>query len=84
MEYFKLNLKRNLNKLKVTGLCRRQNIKLMGLVKLAKISGLIMNLQPKLIDGSESDTNPRNRYQHLKWNTYFDDYEKMKRTKKYI
>ena len=69
---------------KVTGLCRRQNIKLMRLVKLAKISGLLLNLQPKLIDGSGPDTNPRNRYQHLKWNTYFDEYEKMVKTKKYI
>ena len=69
---------------KVTGLCFRQHKKLLAITKHAKIAGLILNLQPKLIDGTEADANPRNRFQFLKWNTYFDDYEKLKRTKKYI
>jgi ribosomal protein S18 len=69
---------------KVTGLCRKQNIKLRVLTKHAMQSGLILNLQPKLLDGSEPDTNPRNRPAHLKWNSYFDKYEIMRRTHKYL
>jgi ribosomal protein S18 len=69
---------------KVTGLCRTQNIRLMNLTKYAMRAGLILNLQPRLLDGTEADKNPRNRKAHLKWNTYFDTYEVMKATQKYL
>lgn len=69
---------------KITGLCKKQHRKLQVIVKHAKIAGLLLNLQPKLIDGTSCPTDPRARYQHLKWNTYFDDYETMARTNKYL
>ena len=69
---------------KITGLCKKQHRKLLVIVKHAKIAGLILNLQPKLIDGSESSTDPRLRFQHLKWNTYFENYETLARRSKYL
>jgi small subunit ribosomal protein S18 len=69
---------------KITGLCKKQQRKLLVLVKHARQAGLILNLQPKLIDGGEPDTNPRNRPEHLKWNSYFDKYEIMMRKQKYL
>ena len=69
---------------KVTGLCYRQQKKVLVMTKHAKIAGLILNLQPKLLDGSEPDTDQRRRFEHLKWNTYFEDYEMMIRKNKYL
>lgn len=68
----------------VTGLCKKQHRKLVVLTKLAKQAGLILNLQPKLIDGTMPETDIRKRKAHLKWNTYFEDYEQMIRKTKYV
>ncbi|CAF0850518.1 unnamed protein product [Brachionus calyciflorus] len=69
---------------KVTGLCRKQQKKLLVLTKLAKHAGLILNLQPTLLDGTKPSSDPKNRTKHLKWNAYFDDYETMKRNSKFL
>jgi ribosomal protein S18 len=69
---------------KITGLCKRQQRKLLVLVKQAKHAGLLLSLQPKLIDGSEAPVEPSKRKQHLKFNSYYDSYEIMKRTNKYL
>jgi ribosomal protein S18 len=69
---------------KVTGLCRKQQKKLLVMAKHARIAGLTLNLQPNLIDGSKRSSNPRTRSEHLKWNTSFDDYEIMRKTHKYL
>lgn len=70
--------------LSVTGLCRKQHKKLHVMTKQAKQAGLILNLQPRLLDESMRDTDIRKRPRHLKWNTYFDDYEVMRRKNKYL
>lgn len=69
---------------RVTGLCNRQHKKLVAMTKLAKHAGLILNLQPRLIDGTMPNTDPRKRTAHLKWNSYFDSYEEMRRKTKFI
>lgn len=69
---------------KVTGLCNRQHKKLNVLVKQAKRAGLILELQPRLLDGSQPNADPHRRPEHLKYNAYFDKYEVMKRTNKYL
>ncbi len=69
---------------KITGLCKRQQRKLLVLVKQAKNSGLLLSLQPKLIDGSDVPVEPSKRKAHLKFNSYYDSYEIMKRTNKYL
>ena len=69
---------------KITGLCRKQQKKLVVLTKHARHSGLILNLQPRLIDGGQADSDPRNRAQHLKWNAYYDTYEIMRKKYKYL
>ena len=69
---------------KITGLCKKQQTKLYVLVKHAGIAGLIMNLQPPLINGSKPVIDKEKRFEHLKWNTSFDTYERLRRRKKYI
>jgi small subunit ribosomal protein S18 len=69
---------------KITGLCKRQQKKLLVLVKQAKYAGLIMGLQPKMLDGSQPSTDTTQRREHLKFNGYFDSYEEMRKTHKYL
>ncbi len=69
---------------KVTGLCKRQQRKLVVIAKHARQAGLTLSLTKTLLDGSKPSPDPRKRYQHQKWNTYFDDFEYMKRNFKYI
>lgn len=69
---------------KITGLCKRQQRKLLVLVKQAKQAGLLLSLQPKLIDGSDAAVEPSKRKEFLKYNSYYDSYEIMKRTNKYL
>lgn len=69
---------------KVTGLCKKQQRKLLVLTKLAKQAGLILNLQPSFLDGTKPSADPSQRINHMKWNAYYDDYETMLRTKKYL
>jgi ribosomal protein S18 len=69
---------------KITNLCRKQHRKVKVLAKQAQQAGLIMNLQPNLLNGSKPSIDPHSRSEHLKWNTYFDDYEKLVRTKKFL
>jgi small subunit ribosomal protein S18 len=68
----------------ITGLCHRQYRKLLAITKQARYAGLILNLQPKMLDGTMPSTDPRKRDKHLKWNSYFEKYEKLIRTRKYI
>lgn len=68
----------------VTGLCKRQHRKLTVLTKQAKHAGLLLNLEPTLLDGTKPPTEPYKRPKHLKWNSYFDKYEIMIRTHKYL
>lgn len=72
-----------LNK-KITGLCKKQQRKLLVLVKQAKTCGLLMNLQPRLLDGSMPSTDTKSRPGYLKWNAYYDNYEEYIRKNKYI
>ena len=69
---------------KITGLCRKQQRKLLVLAKHARVAGLTLNLQPNLLDGSKRSVDPRTRPKGLKWNIYFDDYEVMKKTYKFL
>lgn len=69
---------------KVTNLCNKQYKKLRAIVKHAKNSGLLMNLQQSLLNGQKPKTNPELRMEDLKWNRYYDDYEVLKRTQKYL
>lgn len=69
---------------KVTGLCKKQQRKLIVMTKQAKHAGLILNLQPALLDETRPSIDHTSRTKHLRWNTYFDDYETMKRTKKFL
>ena len=69
---------------KVTGLCKKQQKKLIVLLKHARAAGLTLTYQPNLLDGSKASSDPRKRPEHLKWNAYFDTYEKMKKTQKYL
>lgn len=69
---------------KVSGLCKKQQKKLIVLTKQAKHAGLILNLQPTLLDGTKPSADHSKRFKYLKWNTYFDDYETMKRNKKFL
>lgn len=69
---------------KVTGLCKKQHRKIVVLTKQAKHAGLILNLQPTLLDGTKPSTDYTKRFKYLKFNTYFDDYETMKRNKKFL
>jgi small subunit ribosomal protein S18 len=69
---------------KITGLCKKQQRKLYVLAKHAAIAGLILNLQPPLINGKKPVIDHEKRFEHLKWNTSFDTYENLRRTKKYL
>ena len=69
---------------KITGLCKKQQRKLHVLVKHANTAGLIMNLQPPLINGKKPVIDQQKRFEHLKWNNAFDSYEKLRQTKKYL
>jgi ribosomal protein S18 len=69
---------------KVTNLCFKQYKKLRVLVKHAKNAGLLMNLQPNLLNGQKPSMNPELRMEDLKWNRHYDDYEVLKRTQKYF
>jgi small subunit ribosomal protein S18 len=69
---------------KITGLCKKQHKKLHVLVKQANMAGLILNLQPPLLNGTRPSVVQENRFQHLKWNNAFDDYEILKKEKKYL
>lgn len=69
---------------KVTGLCKNQHRKIIVLAKQAKHAGLILNLQPTFLDGTKPNTDHTKRLKYLKFNTYFDDYETMKRNKKFL
>lgn len=69
---------------KVTGLCKRQQRKLLVLTKLAKQAGLILNLQPTLLDGGKPSVDPSKREKHMKWNSYYDTYETMIRKQKFL
>jgi len=69
---------------KITNLCKKQHRKVKVLAKQAQQAGLIMNLQPNLLNGSKPSVDPLSRSEHLKWNTYFDDYEILVRTKKFL
>ena len=69
---------------KVTGLCKKQQSKLHTIVKHAKAAGLLMNLQPPLLNGSLPSLDQEKRNEHLKWNNAYENYEKLRRTKKYI
>jgi ribosomal protein S18 len=69
---------------KITNLCKKQHRKVKVLAKQAQQAGLIMNLQPNLLNGSKPSIDPQSRSEHLKWNTYFDDYEILARTKKFL
>lgn len=59
----------------VTGLCKKQHKKLLAMRNMAKQAGLILNLQPKLLDGSMPNMEMSKRDTYLKWNSYFDTYE---------
>ena len=69
---------------KITGLCRRQHRKLVVLIKHAMYAGLILDLQPRRLDGSKPDPRPETRPEYLKYNSYFDTYEKLLRTRKFL
>ncbi|XP_026762219.2 28S ribosomal protein S18a, mitochondrial [Galleria mellonella] len=53
---------------RITGLCRRQQKKIGKMVTMAQKAGLMINLTPK-----NCAKDPKKRYQHKKFNTYFDE-----------
>lgn len=64
---------------KVTGLCKKQQKKLLVIAKQAKQAGLTLNLAKKTLNGQM-----RLKSSGMKFNTYFSDYEQMKRTHKFL
>ena len=69
---------------KITGLCKKQQRKMIVIAKHARNAGLTLDLQPNLLDGSKRSVEPRARPEHQKWNTYYDSYEIMRKENKYL
>nr|CAH0103447.1 unnamed protein product [Daphnia galeata] len=53
---------------RVTNLCKRQQKRIGTMVTMAQKAGLMSNINP-----SWSHKDPRKRYQHKKWNSYWDE-----------
>ncbi|XP_046637397.1 28S ribosomal protein S18a, mitochondrial-like [Daphnia pulicaria] len=53
---------------RVTNLCKRQQKRIGTMVTMAQKAGLMSNINP-----SWSHKDPRKRFQHKKWNSYWDE-----------
>jgi small subunit ribosomal protein S18 len=70
--------------IKVTQLCKKQYDKLRVIARQAHRAGLLMNLQPPYLNGEKRTMDPHKRPEDLKWNRYYDDYEILKKTNKFL
>jgi small subunit ribosomal protein S18 len=68
---------------KVTGLCKKQQRKLVIIAKHAKNAGLTSNLTKSALNSDRSLVQPKIKAP-MHFHTYFNEYEQMKKTHKFL